>query len=506
MEWILLLLTFGIVFLLVLLLGVYDRYRIRRPALRALELYERGDYEGALPILERVVKVTPWTSPPLTGVYLALGHLYSWQREHERAIAQFEEVLRVNARLRIRMPDLVFADLHAYLSFNYDAVGNHEAAAAARRQALSLMSGELTGVGDLLIRGRLLHNEWRYREAASDFTRALESGVEMEPELRLDTCWRVALASDACGRPEDTLRFAREGLALGLTSDAAQFCAELAGSAARSLMHPEEAMGYFRRAYELAMAKQNTESAADTLVKIGGIARDAGRLDEYLARIREAEACSLEPDARRSVLWARFDYLGLMGQFDEAREVLRHGMALDAPLAQDPRQLDHGSSLYYLARLETAAGDPKAARAALNEAKAILQGHERYGIKCRYLSACIAALAGETERAQAEISPLEEMLPALEADRGTFLTAVIDLGEACYHLGDYDRTIALLQQCPVERWPSVMRPAYWYCLGECHRGLGNLPAAREWYAKAAHIGFETYYTRLAVERLTKTEG
>ncbi|MHB0936780.1 MAG: tetratricopeptide repeat protein [Armatimonadota bacterium] len=480
----------------------HDILYIDRPLRQATEASQRGDQAGALAILERTVQVRPWSSPPaLCGVHLLLGTLYAAEQQHERAVEHYRALLQIVDEYRLPELDGITAEANGNLSDSLEMLGEHEKAEEIRRQALSLLHGELADPLIMGTRGKLLEGMWRHREAVADFARALELGQHFEPQLRLDLCARAALASYECGRQEDTLRFAKQGLELGQASYLTSICASMAGVAAGILVRPDESTAYYRRAYDLAMAEQDTANAAGALVMMGMAACSSGRLEEFLAQIEEAERLSSEPDARRSVLSGRYEYLFLRGQFDEGRDVLRQLLALAYPRGLDPRNKHRGTALFFLAHLETAVGNHTAARAALDEAQAILLGHEKHDIWCRHLSARIAAMAGETERALAEIAVLEEQLPILKEDWETYPTCLGDLGKACCRLGEYDRAVAFLQRCPDERIRPVYRPDRWYHLGKCYRMQGNLPAAREAYAKAAHVGFETYYTRLAADRL-----
>ncbi|MHB0936778.1 MAG: tetratricopeptide repeat protein [Armatimonadota bacterium] len=492
----------GAVLLYFLTIGIRDWYYIHRPLQQARELIKRRNFGEALPLLERAAQVKPRTTPAaLLGVYLLLGYIYTAQGRHELAIEQYMKLVDLGKLYELHVPSGTVAEAKAQLAKCYDALGKPEAAAAMRRLALADYGEDLTDPQKLFTRGRLLRAEWRYREAAESFGHALAMSRYREPAMRLEISLHAALSAYEGGRTEDTLRFAREGYALGLASAHTLQCASLAGIAARLLLRPEESVAYYRQAYELAMLLKDLPHAVSMLVLAALVPCFEGRIEEALAQIREAATRSDDSEAQRHIQAGLFECYLLQGRFDEARAAI--GQLQNLGFLHMAEQPEHVRALhvYSLARLETMAGNLDQARRLLDQAEAVLRRHEKYGIWCRHLSAWLAALAGEHERARAEVAALETALPALEGDWDTCPSCASDLGKACCHLGEYDRAIALLQRWPEERVYPVNLLERWYYLGECHRAQGNLPAAREWYAKAAQTGFETHYTRLAAERL-----
>jgi len=481
-----------------------DWHAIHRPLGQAQELIRSRDFSGALTILERVARARPWTTPAaLHGVYYPLGAIYALQGQHERAVEQFLKLLELGGKYRVLVPPATVAEAKAQIAACYDALGQAEAASEMRRQALASFGNNLTDPMHLFVRGRLLKAEWRYREAADCFAGALELSRYREPAIRLEMSLEAALASYECGRTEDILRFAREGLALEPPSTLTRDCAALAGIAARLLRRPEEAVAYHRQAYELAMARQDLPQAIDSLVMIATVDCFEGRIEAALAQLRDAGTLSDDSEAQRSVEAGRLDCYVESGRLDEARASLQRLYSLPYLYVLALPELLRGVHGCILARLEIIAGNLDQARAVLDPAQVILRRHEKLGLSCRHLSAWLAALAGERDRALAEIAALEALLPALEDNWETGPSCCSDLGKACCHLGEYDRAIALLQRWPEEREHPINLPERWYYLGECYRAQGNLPAAREWYTKAAQTGFETGYTRLAAERLNE---
>ncbi|MHB9105966.1 MAG: tetratricopeptide repeat protein [Armatimonadota bacterium] len=479
-----------------------DWHAIHRPLGQAQELIRSRDFSGALSILERVARARPWSTPAaLHDVYYPLGAIYALQGQHERAIEQFLKLLNLGEKYGVLVPPATVAEAKGQIAASYDALGQAEAASEMRRQALASFGNNLTDPVHLFVRGRLLKAEWRYREAADCFAGALELSRYREPAGRLEMSLEAALASYECGRTEDTLRFAREGLALGLPSTLTRDCAALAGIAARLLRRPEESVAYHRQAYELAMARQDLPQAVNSLVMIATVDCFEGRIEAALAQLRDAGTLSDDTEAQRWVEAGWLDCYVKSGRLDEARASLQRLHSLPYLYVLELPELLRGLHGCILARLEIMAGNLDQARAALDPAEVILRRHEKQTLSCRPLSAWLHALAGERDRALAEVSALEELLPTLENDWETCPSCCSDLGKACCHLGEYDRAVALLQRWPEEREQPVNLPERWYYLGECYHGLGNPAVAREMYARAAGVGFETHYTRLAAERL-----
>ena len=260
--------------------------------------YLLGNYEQAIPVLERAVAMEPDAAS-----HYALANAYYEAQDYTKAVAHYQAALAADPQ-------------HAASAFGlggaYESLGKIEEAIAAYRQALALEESGETHVA----LAKLYETQGRLEEAAVEYQAAVDV---LEPESLASGSYRTALASLL-------IRLCRSDEAVTVLQPSLEGDEEPAPEAMAVLAAAYEALG------RTAEAEQTYEALLRTYSSLPGIhyltawfAYRQGRLPEAIAEMQEA----VELLPAFSLAWSSLGYFHDVGG-DLAAASSAHETALEA--------------------------------------------------------------------------------------------------------------------------------------------------------------------------------
>ncbi|HEY8245297.1 MAG TPA: adenylate/guanylate cyclase domain-containing protein [Casimicrobiaceae bacterium] len=252
-------------------LAIADRIgddRTRAANLNAIGVvrYLRGEYDAAKPLLERAVALNEATGNPKEAGRVAanLGHLHAAQSRDDDALAAYRRAAEFGER----------AGDDAGLATVNDGIGN------------------------------LLHGQGRYREAIAAFERSLahaaRAGDEQSRAITLNNLANSQLESgDAKQALANYLAAADTFERLNLPLFQAQAYANIGPILFRQGMN-DQALGYLERALAIQRKAGNRPAEGVTLLNLGVLQNDAGRLAAAIVTYDQARKLFAELGDRKS--------------------------------------------------------------------------------------------------------------------------------------------------------------------------------------------------------------
>lgn len=488
------------------LVGVWLRdewllgYAMRRTDEQA-KSSDPAEQAAAQRILERIVRV-----PCIGGEKrkfaprYRLGCLYANARRYEEAVTQFQMALKILEGIkRHPVEPGIAAEIYQRLADCYEALGDNAQATTARQQAAQCLdnsSGDRFALGS---QGRMLASQRRYQEAYAAYERALALTPDGCQEERVLMMLKLQNTAYEAGRPDLAAHWTEQPVTQPTSVEWLIMAHTMGGVAYGVLGDLATSERHRRRAYELAGATGNRKLAAEKLSHLAGILRKRGKLEEALEQCDRA--MTMTSEAVRHVAVERSDCLRSMGRFEEAIQALQQ--ARDAAPLPTPAAARRMQAVLSLGMAWTVAdaGQLDAAWDHLQQAVS-LQQDKRLGLWHLATESRVLAQLGRYQEARYKAEQVEAQLSQFAEDRETLLTTRMSLARATFLCGDYTHSLELLQHYFDLKPDPVMQPQAWYFKGENQRALGDGIAAKAAYEQAVSLGLNTYYSRLAQERLS----
>jgi tetratricopeptide (TPR) repeat protein len=456
-----------------------------------------GDGLGSPEICRRLERVA--AMPSLLGesrkvtVRRALLRLQNHWGQPARALEHGNRILEC------RIDQALETDVRIRLADALETLGRMDEAQEQRRLAKAGREGEIETKDSTwyLNRGRALESERDFTGACEAYARSVEIMPPGNDGPRAFALIHLALAEFHEGRIEDSAKHAEASAKLATDPKIRHNALRQASAAYATMGQIEKSEQFDRQVCELARQQGDRKAEADSLAHLAENLRKRGRLKEALAAIEEAR----QIEDVRSIHSVRYEILRSSGRYEEALGALdassqtgqfglgRHETKLQAVL-------DFGAS-----RMLLELGRMDEAEARLNRATKALTNDPKLHLWCVAAQARLEATRGARDEARALMGRVETGLPVFQGDRNTMQVGYANLGRAALALGDFERGLAAWQHYRDTKPSPVDEPTVLYHLGECHRGLGDLNAAREFYQRAVALGLETPESRLAAQRL-----
>lgn len=492
---------------LLYLIGVWLRDELLLGwAMRRTDEQERSSdpvkQASAIRFLECIVRV-PYIGGESRkfGPRYRLGCLYANARRYEEAVTQFQRVLKILEGIkRHPVEPGIAAEIHQRLADCYEALSDNEQAATERQQAAQCLDNSAGDCVALTSQGRMLASERRYQEAYTTYERALAVTPAHCAEERIQTMLKLQYTAYDAGRPDLTAHWVEQIVDQPTSPEWLIMAHSMGGVAYGVLGDLDKSETHRRRAYDLAEATGNRILAAEKLAHLAGILRKRGKLEEALEQCDRA--MTMTPEAVRHVAVERSECLRSMGRFEEAIQALQQARAAASlPTPAAARRMQAVLSLG-MAWTVADAGQLDAAWDHLQQAVS-LQQDKRLRLWHLATESRVLAQLGRYPEARYKAEQVEAQLPDFAEDRETLLGTRTSLARATFYCGDYEHSLKLLQLYFDLNPDPVMQPQAWYLRGENYRCSGDAVAAKAAYEQAVGLRLNTYYSRLAQERLAE---
>jgi tetratricopeptide (TPR) repeat protein len=380
-----------------------------------------------------------------------------------------------------------------------EGLERHDEAAEQLRLAAAGVARSHDSARRYLTEGNLLQQRDRNDESHAAYRKALELTPASDTAGRIECMMHLVLSAERVGRIAECLSWAEQVIALGAEGVTLRDAHRMAGVALAYLGRPEESEGYYRRAYDLAVAAGDTPAAADTLGNLADCLFKRGQLAE--AYEAAARAAALHPKGLRMSLIVQSQALKEWGRFEESlalSERYSEGVPLHIPSLE--RRL-----LAYLALgascVEAECGRADDAWRRLQEPLAELGDDAKLGLQAEGAACFILAARGLADESRSAAVRIEARLGDFEGDPATRRTCLYCLARAACTRGDHlagiDSWTRYLDLGPA----PVYYPTAFYFRGECHHQLGQPADARKDYRAAVATDLDTYHARLARRQL-----
>jgi tetratricopeptide (TPR) repeat protein len=499
----------GLVILLTVAIGVpvvvglfHYLYFVRLPQ-RAIEKYCDSDPEWLRRYLERVL-----ATPSLLGsgmktvAHLGLVGTYLHGGRHAEAAAHCRAALTILAGLQNRDRNgALEAQTRRRLADCLEALGQNDEAEQERRRAQKELRLAPADTLRHLTKGTFLGRQHRYEEAYREYHEALELTPVSNVPVRIECMMHLVVTAYNAGRPTDCLRWAEEAIALGATGKFLVSAHKMAAVACGNLSRLEGSEQHYRQAYDVLASANKTPEMAQTLGSLANCLRKRGKLIE--ANETCMRAAAMDPKGRRMSLAVQSQVLRAWGRHDEALAI-RAGYK-DTGQFVIPHFERRMAAVHALdaAHIEAECGRADAAWSHVQEALAVLNNDAKLGLVCEAVCSWVLAVRGLADESQRVWREVEARLHDFERDPSTCRSVLYDLGMAAYARGDPHAGIDCWNRYLGLGPDPVDQPTAFYERGECHRQLGRLTEARNDYRAAVAMNLDTYYARLAQQRLDR---
>ncbi len=363
------------------------------------------------------------------------------------------------------------------------------------------LSGRELFAATCMLRGSQLDARQQFAAACAVYERGLATLSPREKRCRSVLLIRLAYSLQQAGRGSKAVERITEALRLPLKGDLEIIAHAIAGLVFQGQGAYPDADREFRAAQHMAEGRNKAALAADCLLQQGAIAMEQGQLKES----RWLRRCALDASAtaQRGAHLIEAECLRAEGRFREAAAELDRARAAsplpNAGLERRTQGLLHWvSALVYL---EAFQGEPAARH--LEQARPLIGVDDRFRLWLVATEAAARAVAGERESSLARIDQAARGARRYTGDRLTQLVCAAMLARTAYALQDWSRSR--------DAWEVYLRlqpqplfvPGALYFLGETARQQGDLAATRTAFHQAIAANLDTYYSRLARERLAE---
>jgi tetratricopeptide (TPR) repeat protein len=452
-----------------------------------------GDRKQVIRVLERIVGM-----PSLGGKMVArmrLAHQYLVNRQYSDAAVVYR------ALIGMRIPAALEANIRRSLAECLEGLGETSAADSERVRASALIGDLPVDPTAAVTRGQLLERDNRWSEAVRVYEDALPHVPRMANNVRNHILARLTVATFRAGRPEETVRWARQATENGVSGVILGAVRSMAGVAYTNLGDLDQAESVLRLAYDAAMSEGRRADAANHMAEMAGIQCRRGALDEAL---RTADsAAELGEKYRYMALGWRHFVLKYMGRFNEAGEALEAAAAAPTPhFTADQINKHNANQALARASLYMSLREASKAYDCWQIGRLGFVGDEKMSFYCDALLAWIYAVLGESEKTRSQIAAVETARSRVEAGRTTFLDALYYVCEAAIEMQDYNCVIQAAREALTLGPNPVQLPQFKYLLGEGLKGIGDMAGARGEYEEAVACRFGTHWERRASDRLS----
>jgi tetratricopeptide (TPR) repeat protein len=460
---------------------------------RADRLFDRGQRERAVQIMERVVRAPGFT----------------WNREeHRRRLAWYYmsagEYGPAAAHLRAALDSpCVFADeevdMRLLLADCLEGLGEAEAAEKQRRRA----EKRVRDIDEPWLlysrRGQCLRERQRYGDACEAYERALRSAPEGEVALRTQLMVSLALSCHDAARPAEAVQWAEKAVATGADGELLLTARQIAALGCVTLGRLEEAERHRHGVFELALKQGDDARAAECLAGIGSIRCARGEFASALDACRSAVEVS--PAARRLAAGVEAECHRYVGRWADAHAAYDRQLETE-PFPQPPAERRFRAiNALGRALVDLEAENPAAAAAHLDAAYGELAEDLKLVHWCGSAHAVLHALWGESEAALRLLEELETQFDAVRSDPESVRGFQAARARVFLLCGDLARSRREWERYLELDPPPASRVRALHYLGECLQGAGEPEEAGLAYRRAVEAGIPSHHAALAAERL-----
>ncbi|WP_125206276.1 hypothetical protein [Capsulimonas corticalis] len=432
------------------------------------------------------------TSPQLSVRHLLAFYLLQSKRYLE-SVEEFRRLLtwptdkHAEADIRRRMADAL------------EGLGAFDEADQERAAALICAVAQPASVTSLLTQASQMKAAGQYADALGAYEMALNTIYPKGSELHITIYASLAIAAYALGRLEEVLRWALEGIAADPAQRYSLSLHTMASAGYRDRGDWGRAEHHVMQKHDQALAQGRTAQAVRALGSLAGLKREQGKIDEAFEIAERAERMGCG-DIRVARLVKANCYLN-RGQFAEALRGFEAASASPASWKPSVERRMQAIISTAEATVYLMLDCPVDADAHLQIAAAGMGSHPKLGVWVRATCVWRDAVAGDLIGARRQLDEFEEALTQLRGDRQTLTRVTSCLGRVAMRIEDWDQSERLWQYFLATTITPVEAVTGEYFLAETLIQLDRSEESRIAYERAAAFGIDTYYARLAREKL-----